>query len=121
LIVGLQQDRGGSTRVNISSELRDLHLSPADVRAAIHEGLRAAGGDTAARGARGLPLDDMQKLLADLQALAREVEVSATYGAPRQRWSIIRRRIREIRAEVRELRHRYSSAAHADTSAEGQP
>lgn len=119
LIVGLQRDRPPGTRLNISSELRDLHLSPADVRAAIQDGLRAAGGHTDAHGGRTLPLDDAQRLLADLHALAREVEASATYGAPRQAWSTIRQRIRDIRAEVRDLNRRYSSALHRDVSGEG--
>ena len=91
------------------ADVRPLRLRPSMVHAAIQQGLRMLGRhteDPASRD-RDAALEQEEQLVAELQALIREVHDRCSAGVPAEGWRDIRRRIAQLRRQVQGLRHHY--------------
>ena len=117
LVVGLRH-QDANADLDPFSDLSGRRLRPAHVRAAIREGLTIASRHTfPAQPERDEVLRHEQRLLAELKALAREVEDSDEYQIPAHAWRDVRHRVLQLRTEMRELRQLYASARSRDRSA----
>jgi hypothetical protein len=107
LVIGLRshlRDQG----LNPLIDLEGLRLRPRKVRAAIHEGILVLRGRSTQRQTeREEVLDEEQSLLAELEALTREVQETARFEVPPDVWRTLHQRLGHLRADVRELRQRY--------------